>query len=98
MCQGRNNELMNNTVTSGIASSEARSNDSASAIRVTVPGQASEDQTVRSSGANQNGQNSSVNHVNGSYEMHMPRQALFDGKTTWESFFQPFEALAQACK
>ena len=89
---------MNNRVTSGIASSEGRSNDSASAIRVTVPGQASEDQTVGSNGANQNGQNSSVNHVNGSYEVPMPRQALFDGKTTWESFFQPFEALALACK
>ena len=33
--QGRINKLMNNRVTSGIASSEGRSNDSASAIRVT---------------------------------------------------------------
>lgn len=32
------------------------------------------------------------------YEVPMPRQALFDGKTSWESFFQPFEALAVACK
>lgn len=32
------------------------------------------------------------------YDVPMPRQALFDGKTTWESFFQPFEALAVACK
>ena len=31
------------------------------------------------------------------YEVPMPRQALFDGKTSWESFFQPFEALAVAC-
>ena len=31
-------------------------------------------------------------------EVPMPRQALFDGKTTWKSFFQPFEALAQACQ
>ena len=32
------------------------------------------------------------------YEVPMPRQALFDGKTSWGSFFQPFEALAVACK
>ena len=32
------------------------------------------------------------------HEVPMPHQALFDRKTTWESFFQSFEALAQACK
>ena len=37
-------------------------------------------------------------HVRPNYEVPMPRQALFDGKTSWESFFQPFEALAVACK
>ena len=30
------------------------------------------------------------------YDVPMPRQALFDGKTTWESFFQLFEVLAVA--
>ena len=37
-------------------------------------------------------------HTHPNNEVPMPRQALFDGKTSWESFFQPFEALAVACK
>ena len=37
-------------------------------------------------------------HVHPNYEVPMSRQALFDGKTSWESVFQPFEALAVACK
>ena len=37
-------------------------------------------------------------HVHHNYEVPMPRQALFDGKTSWESFLQPLEALAVACK
>ena len=37
-------------------------------------------------------------HTHPNYEVPMPRQALFYGKTSWESFFQPFEALAVACK
>lgn len=95
--QGRINELVNNRVTPGMIPSETRSNDGISTIRVTVPGQTSDDQNGRNSG-NRSGQNTSVRHSNGNYEVPMPRQALFDGKTSWESFFQPFEALAQACK
>ena len=37
-------------------------------------------------------------HTHPNYEVPMPWQALLDGKTSWESFFQPFEALAVACK
>ena len=61
--QGRINELMSNRVTSGVASSETRSNDSDTAIHVIVPGQASGDQTVCGNGigANQNRHNPSVN-------------------------------------
>lgn len=32
------------------------------------------------------------------YEVPLPRQLLFDGKNSWESFIHPFEAMVVACK
>ena len=31
------------------------------------------------------------------HEIPMPRQVLFDGKTSWESFVKPFRALQESC-
>ena len=90
--QGRINELMNNRVTSGIASSEGRSNDSASyALQC-------QDRHLRTKLYVVMVLIRMVKILVLTMLMPMPRQALFDGKTTWESFFQPFEALALACK
>ena len=31
------------------------------------------------------------------HEIPMPRQLLFDGKSSWESFEKPFKALQESC-
>lgn len=100
--QGRINGLLNGTVTPGTASSETQSNRENSPLNSQTQGQTATQQNgLRSqnsvtAGANNGAREHQRAHAN--YEVPMPRQALFDGKASWESFFQPFEALAQACR
>ena len=32
------------------------------------------------------------------YEVQLPRQIIFDGRASWESFIHPFEAMVEACR
>lgn len=98
--QGRINALVNGRLMDGVASSET---ESISVQNLQARGQPASQRNVQSNGqetevqGTRDGQGRRYNtHAN--YEVPMPRQALFDGKATWESFFQPFEALAQACQ
>ena len=99
--QGRINEMM---ATRDLVAtlSETQSNQETSALDSRAHDRGTLRPTVQ-----QNQHNGSHGVLNGergrvqmraNYDVPMPRQALFDGKTTWESFFQPFEALAVACK
>lgn len=97
--QGRINDLLTDRAMSA-AVSETQSNLGNSPLATNTQGQAAEHQNgtfLQNQGplGTVTG-NQGRRHTN--YEVPMPRQALFDGKTSWESFFQPFEALAQACR
>ena len=98
--QGRINALVNSRLMDGAASSET---ESIPVQNLVARGQPASQRNVQSNGqetevqGTRDGQGRRYNtHAN--YDVPMPRQALFDGKTTWESFSQPFEALAQACQ
>lgn len=93
--QGRINDLLTDRTITATAMSDTQSNHGNSPLAAYVQGQPAAQQN-RIQGTNNGNQGHHDVHAN--YEVPMPRQALFDGKTTWESFFQPFEALARACQ
>lgn len=97
---GRINELLHGRFAPGTAFSETQSNSINSPLNVPIQGQASVLQNGPQNMGVQSGSigNHSRQRTRDNYQVPMPRQALFDGQATWESFFQPFQALAQACQ
>ena len=98
--QGRINALVNGRLMDGAASSET--------VSIPVQNLVARGQSASQRNVQSNGQETEVQgtrdgpgrryNMHANYDVPMARQALFDGKTTWKSFFQPFEALAQACQ
>ena len=92
--QGRINGLLNGTVTPGTASSETQSNcenlplNSQIHRQIAIQQNGMRRQNSIILGANNRAREHQRVHTN--YEKPMPHQALFDGRSSWNSFLQSF--------
>ena len=93
--QGRINGLFNGTMTPGTASSETQSN----CENLPLNSQIQRQTTIQQNGMrSQNSiilywvltQGSGTQQAHANYEKPITRQALFDGRSSWNSFFQSF--------